>query len=443
VAEARPTPGKWHIDTLDARGGLAFASWRSADLADEANLPDRPVFHFSPPAFTPTPVASAATALAAERYGFQLGLYDAEGEVPFDSLAEVAEFVRRIYVGSGRSDGTDGDGDTPPVPPPEPESPSPTEGLPLVPTEGGWLRRSTSTFRSLVGLAHRGSSRPMTWSVSEPSSYDLKKASADASLVLLGAELTLFELLRRFPADQQKLETWRQAAARLASTLLRTGAAQVLLDNETRPIHKTCFAFLSNLQSRAPHGKDTYKFDFEHFAFYWTIKFMIAPNELNSLRFPYEFALPLPGFALAEPLDDLAHFPVSVRDAAAAGAPDFSTASVADVLSSVLASPTRIEKFSTLDAIVAFAAARIVAFDGARWTSAQLRFNDGLSQSRDLDRTRFERLTLEAFKWLARELPARAFSTSVEALIEEGLADPLEGTARASSGSGKASASAV
>jgi len=43
-----PGSAKWRIDTLDARGGLAFASWREADLEEGARLFDRPVFHFSP-----------------------------------------------------------------------------------------------------------------------------------------------------------------------------------------------------------------------------------------------------------------------------------------------------------------------------------------------------------------------------------------------------------
>jgi hypothetical protein len=294
----------------------------------------------------------------------------------------------------------------------------------------------------MVTLTRRGSSGPMTWSVSEPA-YDLKKASVDASLVLLGAELTLFELLRRFPNAEDRQETWRQAAGRLASTLLRTGAAQLLLDDETRPIHKTCRAFLLNLWSRTLNQKNPPRSGYELFPLYWTIEAMIAPNGLSSPPFPSEYKLLLPTFALAEPLDDLAHFPVSAHDAAAAGAPDVRNASVADVLSSVLASPTRIQKSWTLDAVVAFAAARIVAFDGARWTSSQLRFNGGHSPYHDRDRARFERLTLEAYKWLSGELPTLAFSPSVEALIEHGLADPLKGTATASSSTGSPSASAL
>ena len=256
---------KWRIDTLDGRGGLAFASWRPADLADAASLPDRPVFYFSPPAFTPSPVASAATALAAERHGFQLGVYDETGEVPFETLADVAEFVRRIYVGTGRSDGTDGGSDPPPVPPPEPEPLVPGGALEYKEAEVGWLRRATSEFQLAVADTLRGSSKTVTWGGFEQT--DLKKTSAEASLVLLGAELTLFEMLCRFPGKPEERETWQQAAMRLASTLLRTGSAQLLLDDQARPIHKTCRTFISNLWSRNLHQKYPPHPDFERFPF--------------------------------------------------------------------------------------------------------------------------------------------------------------------------------
>jgi len=147
-----PGSAKWRIDTLDARGGLAFASWREADLEEGARLFDRPVFHFSPPAFTAIPVASPATALAAERHGFQMGLLDAEGEIPFENLTDVAEFVRRVYIGSGRSDGDDGDDS--PVPPPEGEPPDLPPEIETV--EGSSLRTSAGAFLTKVNSTPRG-----------------------------------------------------------------------------------------------------------------------------------------------------------------------------------------------------------------------------------------------------------------------------------------------
>ena len=100
----------------------------------------------------PRPVASAATALAAERHGFQLGVYDETGEVPFDTLADVAEFVRRIYVRTGRSEErTEAAIRRRFFTALEPEPLIPAEGLlRLRKAEVSWLRRVTSEFQLAV-----------------------------------------------------------------------------------------------------------------------------------------------------------------------------------------------------------------------------------------------------------------------------------------------------
>ena len=141
-------------------------------------------------------MASAATALAAERHGFQLGLYDETGEVPFDTLADVAEFVKRIYIGTGRTDGTDG-GVPPPVTPPEPPDEPPDERILNSPSKDFeykeakvvWLRQMTSQFRQTVDNTSRGAAKITAWG--DEKTYDLKTESANASPALLGAELTL------------------------------------------------------------------------------------------------------------------------------------------------------------------------------------------------------------------------------------------------------------
>src|SRR2546421_12132183 len=51
----------WKIDTLDARGGLGFASWRAGDLSKSSNIRlDTPCLFFGAPHFQPEPVANRA-----------------------------------------------------------------------------------------------------------------------------------------------------------------------------------------------------------------------------------------------------------------------------------------------------------------------------------------------------------------------------------------------
>ncbi|AXW00535.1 hypothetical protein CJO81_07000 [Ralstonia solanacearum] len=108
----------WYIDSIDARSGYAFASYRIADLSDAAALSDvcETVF-IEAPHFVPERVGSRTLSLGATRTGFQTGLYvqSGEDEVPFPTLDALTDFVRRAYGSGGSSDG--GSGTTPPVTP--------------------------------------------------------------------------------------------------------------------------------------------------------------------------------------------------------------------------------------------------------------------------------------------------------------------------------------
>ena len=389
-----PGSAKWRIDTLDARGGLAFASWREADLEEGARLFDRPVFHFSPPAFTAIPVASPATALAAERHGFQMGLLDAEGEIPFENLTDVAEFVRRVYIGSGRSDGDDGDDS--PVPPPEGEPPDLPPEIETV--EGSSLRTGAGAFLTKVNSTPRGTANEVDW---KPQFGEAKGADSHSSLIMRGSELMLIEMLARFPQsdDEQKLERWYAAATRLADTLFRIGAAHFLDSKPSIGLRNACQKFVSS-------------------AWGWDDTNDIIWGALNLManRHPRDWR---PVWAASgEPFDDLAHFPVNRRHAEVASARDPDRASVADVVSSVVASPGKIVNTADLDAIIMFAAARIVAFDGAPWLCPDWRYG------RMRHAQGIKQLAAQARKWLARELPRLCFSPSVEELLNSPLASP-------------------
>jgi hypothetical protein len=408
----------WYVDTLDARGGLAFASWRAADSKEDTALRDRPVFHFSPPAFAPIPIASPAPALAAERYGFQLGLFDADGEVPFGSLDEVAEFVRRIYIGTGRSDGTSG-GEGVPAPPPEGEPPD----LPSEPLRGdadeGPLRKGLRRLEKAIMLTSRGTATEISWSTGLREKTHSHKRS---SQVAIGGVLTLVETLARFPGSgsEEKLEIWLATASRLVATCCRLGVVQFLESGVYPFVESACRQFL---KSAGPvlinHPRHNYLNSV------WEALALMAdfdPGYEYWLRRVLEVRGSAPG---AEPFEDLSRFPIAHKYAVAIAAPEPARASIADLLSSILASPTRIKASPNIDAIAMFAAARIVSFDGASPV-----IGDSYSAHHHPQRleARLAQREARAYDWLSRELPRFAFSYPVEELINKGVPDkPLFG----------------
>ena len=107
----------WFIDALDARAGLAFASYRQPDLTEENPDIDLPCVFFEPPSFRPEAVSSRGPAFAASQGSLQLGLFLQEAEIGFPTLEDVIEFVRRAFLRSAGGDGSSGIGPGVPVPP--------------------------------------------------------------------------------------------------------------------------------------------------------------------------------------------------------------------------------------------------------------------------------------------------------------------------------------
>lgn len=111
----------WYIDALDGLGGLAFASYRDADLTGDAPDLSGAAWVIGTPDFEPRPLSSRVTGWAATRRGLQLGFsVGEETEVAFPSLAAMTDFVRRVYIAGGGGDGGGGivprGGDWPPEP---------------------------------------------------------------------------------------------------------------------------------------------------------------------------------------------------------------------------------------------------------------------------------------------------------------------------------------
>jgi hypothetical protein len=106
------TGQQWYIDAMDGRSGLAFASYRMADLIGAAvEWPDLSAmaWFIAAPDFQPEPVSSRAIGFAAAQRGLQLGLsLNGETEVPFPSLEALTDYVRRLFIAGGGGDGAAG-----------------------------------------------------------------------------------------------------------------------------------------------------------------------------------------------------------------------------------------------------------------------------------------------------------------------------------------------
>lgn len=263
----------WRIDSLDARAGIAFASWRTADLISGNIEPERAAVFIAPPYFLPEALSNRAMGLSASRGQAQLGVFVQENELAFETLDALSEFVRRVYQSSGGGDlpGGGGTGGRP-RPPLEPEGGEPVigEGRPeehgggvggaqsLVDAAGaldkicsilkfkpGEMVQSKPTgpneWREVSGGG--AGTGPSEWGETEPCS-----GGADASLAVGATEL-LIELVRRFPlhGNHTKILLWCEGGTRLANAIARlglwrdimNGPAADLLDGACKKIIKT------------------------------------------------------------------------------------------------------------------------------------------------------------------------------------------------------------
>jgi hypothetical protein len=98
------TGAPWFIDAWAVHDGRVFASLRRPDSIDATVT----VF-LSVPDLEPVPVGRISTALRGTRSGFQEGLRDAQGaEIPFETLTQVRDLVRRAYLAAGLGPGAPG-----------------------------------------------------------------------------------------------------------------------------------------------------------------------------------------------------------------------------------------------------------------------------------------------------------------------------------------------
>ncbi|GBQ24905.1 hypothetical protein AA12717_1925 [Gluconacetobacter sacchari DSM 12717] len=215
---------KWYIDALDPRSGRAFASYRDDDLQDMEHLDAAQGTYFlEPPAFDPVQV-SRSIAFSATRYQFQAGLFDGEGELPFDELDDVVEFIRRSYLrrGGGSGGGPEPGGSPEPLPRPTEgggETAAPAGQDPLIN-----LREIVKQFGTQQGDIRRGAAQRVGFIDTEPkgSSAFAKRRLGRGALVLALEQIAVFQLSGDFESSTRQ----RSRLLRLFQAIVSAGLAE-------------------------------------------------------------------------------------------------------------------------------------------------------------------------------------------------------------------------
>jgi hypothetical protein len=427
----------YFIDSLDARGGLAFASYRSADLSKGDADVDLPSVFIGPPMFRPERVASRAVAFAASRGSFQFGLYVGEAEVAFPTLEDVIEFVRRAYLRGGSGDGAGGIGPgVPQIPGGAPEGETFPDFDPEVLGGESALSGMLNDAQIALKEAHSLSNKfqfgePFETSQFQKTFQNYPPGRGHTQALALGAMEIILALVHRFPAkgSNEELLKWLASANRLGQAIAKTGLWRPLLDKPWSALLNDAGFKLSQrmtlpVQERLDRVFDVIrKFgDGAHL-----IMFLLTRSSNFQFyrgygleEFIYQFRLRgwFPFITWdgqqTDPVDDLATWPLSQSTAGFTGTGDRNRASAYDLLSAVLGSPDVLAKGNSVAALRA-AALVVLAATHITTTANPVVFgpiSDDLAEAASSDGVQI------ALDWLVEQFPTRIFPAQVEALIE-------------------------
>lgn len=458
----------WQIDALDARGGIAFASWRDSSLiAENDTLRDFPSVILAPPLFQPEPVGSRAFARGANRGSFQLGFFIAETEIRFATLEALSDFVRRVFLGSGGSDGSDGGGTPLPPPteggsglPPLPEpSPSPegeSVSEPRSPSPSADVLQLIASFKSQVdnvpadlGLIQ---GTPVNWdsrqvdASGEPGTDDTLSAPTLGKLtqppdVLGWAALVLIhELLSRVPQslDHEAWNLWERSARMLGSIIGRLGLWDWLFEHQAQDLLKSWAHFILTKSIWTQIHSRWHRFNGHNYRGNGRIIFHLIFGSVDYSRsdpdddYFWHFFFDGPhgwgpwggGWSpdrQSSPIDPLAvlkRIPLPVKLAPAVSENAGNDPSLFHLLVAASASPAVLPDTRAFDsaALLMFAAAIVTLTDD----TSPISF--GFQGIHDTDASslwswRVERLVATAWGWLAASLPQFAFPSAIEEAI--------------------------
>jgi hypothetical protein len=439
---------QWRIDTLDARGGLAFASWRDDDLVGAKNANREPPSIFiGAPDFRPEPVANRAIALAAGRGAFQTRLFVDGVEASFPTPTAVVEFVRRAYLRSGGGDGADGGGGETPLP-----RPSNPPDMPRLPDSfdedvGGRQLRpailsAIKSFQKLaLGLTLGKTEAFNDWPLAvDRTDRKASNALADGPGMLASAALRLiYEMVQRLPfaKEPHALARWQRDARRLGRLLARLDLWPLLLSD---PYHKSLTTMAEHL-ARVGRGLAVLdvikKFPPDVANRVIVLVLFVDGPDLDDRDEPERFMHGLydwldrsgPGFWLAglpgtlDPIPELSRIPLPQDVEECIGLDLKIGASLYHALAAFMGSPIIALKgqSSALIDLVLFASACVVGPDSGQPLSLSI---DGWQSWRGphnispVRRAAAQTLAGNAWNWLREHLPGIAFPRSLEKAIE-------------------------
>ena len=402
----------WRIDSLDARAGMAFGSWRPADLTWERGVDlERTAVFLAPPYFRAQALNDRTVGFSASRSRAQFGVFIRETELAFATLDALSEFVRRVYQTSGGGDlGGGGGPGGPPVHGPEGGGPEiggvdfPAGGL-------GGAQAVVHAAREAQDLAE---SLPHDFSLGEPvptktpvatRPSDQNYPTVDAATLAWGAQELVIELIRRFPlkGSHADIVRWGESGNRLGEAIGRLDLWAKILEGAGGPVLDTA--------AKQIHAKLPTPFDNRRLI--WLLMQRGASYYYAFWKDYYPF--PTVGYRTQDdPVDDLSVWPLPDDVKRLIGSME-KDPSAFHLMASVCGSPQKlvssgIESISLRAAsIVLFCAARVV---GETTPQSVVAFVNA-----DLYDEAIRMATRNSWDWLVQQWPAIIFPTEVEKII--------------------------
>ena len=285
----------WRIDALDARSGVAFASYRTGlplFVPEALTITDTPTAYISAPDFEVEWLTNSAVGFAATRSSFQLGLFIGDNlEIGWKGLDELVEFVRRCYVaGAGGDDNGTGElgFEMPPAPGEDPAAGTKDDPFPpLQSTEAP--SPAIDEFIAVLREAHDwiGQSQVDPVCTSHRVSFaenvaDLRGKAA-SELIVDAAHCLLEEILRRYKENSSASIQfrWGQAAMALDRVLLHL---RLKGENQIDERWKSMSKLIRKL-----YPNENWRFPYRHHSMSYE-KSMVLTSDLNAIPVPQRLA---------------------------------------------------------------------------------------------------------------------------------------------------------
>jgi hypothetical protein len=404
---------KWRIDAWDSLAGRAFLCRRFPDSDADPRL-DQPAIFVAPPFFQPEPLASRSPGFAATRGTFQSGFFIGGHEVGFATLDDAIAFIRRGYSSPG-SEPFPGAPITRRVGPEDLGGSGLALELPELPIAPGFEQLDHAIadrmykFTACSRRIPPGSEKThlMDWRLTDPGA--LKHGR---ELLSTAATELVLELLRRFPSRGPSTDhsAWLDSAHRLGQQLIRLGLWDDVQHKCATALAHLPFVSLAAVFSRSLPAM-------------YVGRLKDDPSDLLELLFfglnwRFSRRWELERGEEINVYDDLALFPLPGTVGDRYHSFSNSTPTVLTLLSAWFAHPVSVKDATELDRALLLFGGACVAVSVLRRESSAYR-PSMIDMNQHLRNAFFLRLGEEAWKWISKQLPDRAFEYGLEEALQE------------------------